>query len=84
MKTPEELKELKEEVETLNKKLAELAEEELKQVTGGGSGAKYDSCPNCGSINYIPAPCPTAPLGWIYHCMDCGNDWDPGDYFYGH
>ena len=35
MKTPEELKALKEEVETLNKKLAELTEEELEQVTGG-------------------------------------------------
>ena len=35
MKTKEELNALKEEVETLNKKLAELSEEELVQVTGG-------------------------------------------------
>ena len=35
MKTPEELNALKEEVETLNKKLAELTEDELKQVAGG-------------------------------------------------
>ena len=35
MKTPEELNALKEEVETLNKKLHELTEEELAQVTGG-------------------------------------------------
>ena len=35
MKTPEELNTLKEEVETLNKKLAELSEEELEQVAGG-------------------------------------------------
>ena len=35
MKTKEELNELKEKVETLNKKLHELSEEELKQVTGG-------------------------------------------------
>ena len=35
MKTIEELKALKEEVETLNKKLAELSDEELAQVTGG-------------------------------------------------
>ena len=35
MKTKEELNALKEEVETLNKKLAELTEEELNQVTGG-------------------------------------------------
>ena len=35
MKTKEELNALKEEVETLNKKLAELSEEELAQVCGG-------------------------------------------------
>ena len=35
MKTEEELNALREEVEALNKKLAELTEEELKQVTGG-------------------------------------------------
>ena len=35
MKTPEELNVLKEEIETLNKKLAELTEEELAQVSGG-------------------------------------------------
>ena len=35
MKTKEELNALKEEIETLNKKLAELTAEELAQVTGG-------------------------------------------------
>ena len=35
MKTKEELDAIKEEVETLNKKLAELNEEELSQVAGG-------------------------------------------------
>ena len=35
MKTKEELTALKNEVETLNKKLAELTEEELAQVSGG-------------------------------------------------
>ena len=35
MKTKEELNALKEEVETMNKKLAELTEEELAQVAGG-------------------------------------------------
>ena len=35
MKTKEELNALKEEVETLNKKLAELSEDELKDVAGG-------------------------------------------------
>ena len=34
-KTQEELNSLKEEVETLNKKLSALTEEELEQVTGG-------------------------------------------------
>ena len=36
MKTHEELNALKEKVETLNKKLAELTDEELAQVSGGG------------------------------------------------
>ena len=36
MKTTEELNALKEEVKALNKKLAELTEEELVQVIGGG------------------------------------------------
>ena len=35
MKTQEELKELREEYETLNAKLKELTEDELKMVTGG-------------------------------------------------
>ena len=35
MKTKEELNALKEEVETVNKKLAELTEEGLAQVSGG-------------------------------------------------
>ena len=35
MKTKEELEQIKNEYTELNKKLAELSEEELKQVTGG-------------------------------------------------
>ena len=35
MKTKEELNALKKEVKTMNKKLAELTEEELAQVVGG-------------------------------------------------
>ena len=35
MKTKEELNALKEEAETLNKKLCELTDEELAQVSGG-------------------------------------------------
>lgn len=37
MKTKEELNALKEEFEELNKKLAELSEDELKQVSGGAA-----------------------------------------------
>ena len=37
MKTQEELASLKEEYETLNRKLSELTDEELKHVTGGVS-----------------------------------------------
>ena len=43
MRTKEELSTLKEEVETLNKKLCELTDEELEQVLGGfepGSSAQ--------------------------------------------
>lgn len=37
MKTEQELIELKKEVESLNKKLSELTEKELSQVTGGAN-----------------------------------------------
>ena len=38
MKSKEELNALKEEVETVNEKLAELTPEEIAQVNGGGTG----------------------------------------------
>ena len=41
MKTEEELNALKKEVENLNKKLAELSDEELAAVTGGNSWNEY-------------------------------------------
>ena len=49
MKTKEELNALKEEVEALNKKLAELTEEELAQVAGGGGMVTWcaGDCKNC-------------------------------------
>ena len=43
MKTKEELNEIKEEVEKLDKKLHELTEEELEQVTGGLKASDVDS-----------------------------------------
>ena len=42
MKTKEELKQLKEEVEKLGEKLKGLSEDELKEVTGG-DGFRRDS-----------------------------------------
>ena len=43
MKSKEELNALKEEVETLNKKLAELTEEELAQIIGGFGGEQLNT-----------------------------------------
>ena len=41
MKTKEELNALKEEVETVSRKLHELTEEELEQVSGGFEPGSY-------------------------------------------
>ena len=60
MKTKEELNALKNEVKGLNAKLAELSEDELKEVSGGGAhfinggdeleyGVGYEQCPKCGN-----------------------------------
>ena len=51
MKTPEELKELKEELEALKRKLATLSEEELKAVAGGG----FTPCSDCPYSRYCDA-----------------------------
>ena len=45
MKTQEELNTIKKEIETLNKKLAELTEDELKMVCGGSGAAALASMP---------------------------------------
>lgn len=52
MKSPEELNALREEVEKLNKKLADLSEEELKHVTGGLERNKSYVCNNPICIRY--------------------------------
>ena len=52
MKTKEELTALKNEVEALNKKLAELTEEDLKKVNGGSTGGIMTICQKCGKILY--------------------------------
>ena len=46
MKTAKELNALKEEMETLNKKLADLSEEEMEQVAGGSYSKLTYYCPN--------------------------------------
>ena len=43
MKTKEELNALKEEVETVSRKLHELTDEELEQVTGGNGVLVYEN-----------------------------------------
>ena len=49
MKAKKELNALKEEVETVNRKLHELTDEELEQVSGGRLLTLYDArCKNCG------------------------------------
>ena len=57
-KTPEELNAIKEEVEALNKKLTELTNEELKQVSGGDIYPTWipvdESCPEFNSGTTCP------------------------------
>ena len=52
MKTKEELNALKEEIEALSKKLAELTVEELEQVAGGNElKDALTCCPKLGKCN---------------------------------
>ena len=53
MKTKEELNAIKEEVETMNKKLAELNDEEMAYVSGGSHE---------GETNWFSIPGPVDPL----------------------
>ena len=53
MKTKEELNALKEEYEALNRKLAELSEEELAQVSGGEDGqGELFYCKYCSTVTF--------------------------------
>ena len=62
--TQEELNVIKEEIETLNKKLAELTDEELEQVSGGdGSEYKPRGC-YITNVNDTPTGSP----GDCKHC----------------
>ena len=71
MKTQEELNALKKEIETLNKKLKELTEEELALVVGGAGGTGNDSSTgtcliiNCDYVNIRDAAGGGAVIGKI-------------------
>ena len=76
MKTKEELNALKEEVEALNRKLHELTEEELKQVSGGLGlpfmKKKKLYCVECG---YVVCTFPEGAMRTISYgkmCLQCG------------
>ena len=56
MKTKEELNALKEEVEALNKKLHELTDEELAQVSGGVNINALNAVSTANTIILGPAP----------------------------
>ena len=68
MKTPEELNALKEEVETVSRKLHELTEEELTQVSGGDantSGARQHSvCVDCDGFSVASCKNSSCPFGY--------------------
>ena len=70
-KTKEELDALKEEVESVNEKLAELTPEEIAQVNGGGDLGKVTG--NCGcEIFYRPGGgCPKKPVFREGPCATC-------------
>lgn len=72
MKTKEELNALKEEVESLNRKLAKLTEEELEQVTGSGSDDGYTvlACDRCGHEITWPG---TGYQHWTHYGVNCEN-----------
>lgn len=71
MKTQEDLNALKAEVETINKKLAELTKEELEQVTGAeGLPAGYTilACCRCGHRIIWPG---TGFRPWMSYAVKC-------------
>ena len=82
MKSKEELNALKEEVEILNKKLHELTDEELAQVTGGGPGSNFGfgrfNCPFCNIWHDVYSPGPFINNRLTYVCETCGGLLDAG------
>lgn len=75
MTTNEELNAIKEEVETVNKKLAELTEDELAQVTGGGAQVgKIETV--CISRNKGTSACLSISKGNLSQCVGCSKNHD--------
>ena len=72
MKTPEELNALKEEVETLNKKLTKLTEEELKQVPGGETSPNRLNIRKCTKCGY-KFETSSEGVGLAVYCPKCGG-----------
>ena len=75
-KTQEELNKLKDEFEVLNKKLAELTDEELKQVSGGlGPSFKKMKklyCVECGYVECTFLEGTTLAFASDVWCPQCG------------
>ena len=72
MKTTEELNALKNEVETMNRKLAELNDEELSQVTGGAKLGHYMyRCDNPGCRRSIGGGFASSEP--LQNCPACGS-----------
>ena len=67
MKTKEELNALKEEFKTMNKKLAELTNEELEQVTGG-------TVAPCVVMPAKPGPGCCTMAGGYAECKTCSSN----------
>ena len=66
MKTKEELNALKEEVETLNKKLSELTEEELAVFKRGRNAKTAHIAKNASPCDYHKATGLEAVMGYLY------------------
>ena len=70
MKAKKELNALKEEVETVNKKLHELTDEELAQVSGGCNGNCYSECHHDGFATAISGFCVKGQFDEV-SCHEC-------------
>ena len=95
-KTPEELNVIKEEVEALNKKLAELTEEELVLVVGGKGNdgdidwsvvdqsvpvTNSDPCPRCHQMTiWKTHNVQGEPIGYVCHNEKCRYMYSPPEW----